>query len=205
MKRLSILLLIIFSFNALAEIDEHDPKKNNKEVFVKEEKNRFRIYLLTDYTTIASPAADGVALTGVGFTVQGHAAFAERWGAGLSSWQSFSLTGASVITSFDGRLTYALTGKMISIDKQTMIDSIPVSNVTDYDTSGFRAQLIAVQYYFNASANTVPYHGFGISAFYEHATNNRISWVGGARYDMISNSSFSTTPIQFFLGIGTPF
>ena len=93
----------------------------------------------------------------------------------------------------------------MATDLQTTVDNSKITTVTDYDMSGFRAQLIRAQYYFNASATTIPYSGNGISLYYEHINSSRTSYVVGGRFDMISNTEYSATPMQIFVGVGTPF
>lgn len=207
MKAIIALLAILFVQLSLAqdEVKVDDAKRVEKEVRVDQETHRMRLYFRTDFTNIPSPASDGTPLSAFGLTITGLYAFSDKIAAGFSAWQSFTLTGSSVITSFDGRLVYALTGKLTSTDEQTTIDNTRVISVKDYDTSGFRAELLAVQYYFNASANTVPYNGFGFGGYYEFVNQARTSFIVGGRYDMISNSDYSTSPMQFFVGVGTPF
>lgn len=198
---LKVLIALLFMTNVFAE---DSSESESKEVVVKDEKSRVKLYLIGDYITVASPSG-GDALSGIGMSFQGQFALTESYAVNVSVRQNFSFAGESIITSFDGRFTYALTGKLIGTDRVTKINGTKVADVKDYDLSGFRLQLIASQYYFNASTTTVPYNGMGLSAYYETTSKSRYNYIYGARFDQISNSGLSTSPLSVFAGVGFNF
>lgn len=198
-----ILFLFIFSVNAQENNDNSDLAPE-KDVTIKVKESKTKLYIIGDYITVGSPSG-GAALSGIGVSFQGQFALNKNYAVNISARQNFSFAGTSIITSFDGRLTYALTGKLLGEDKETFINGVKVADAKDYDLSGFRLQLVASQYYFNASATTVPYNGLGISAYYEMTNKNRFNYIMGARFDSISNSSFTAAPLSVFFGVGIPF
>lgn len=189
---------------SVAGSDDKPSLKENTEVQLDKKVIRTKVYVVGDYITVGSPAG-GQALSGFGVSFQGQFALNNNYAINISARQSFSFAGSGIITSFDGRLTYAISGKLMGEDKSANINGLKVVEVQDHDLSGFRVQLIASQYYFNASTTTVPYNGMGLSGYYEWANDERYNYIAGARFDQISNSEFSTSPLSVFCGLGIPF
>ena len=191
-----ILLLLNLQIWASELVDE-----NIEEV---SKPNKMRMYAIGDYMMIPSPG-EGEDLTGFGISFMGQVAFSEKIALNFSARQTFSLGGSAIVTGMDGRLTYAITGKLLTEDSKIEVGDKDVVISKDTDVSGFRVQVLASQFFFNASSNTVPYNGFGVTGYYEMSFQNSLSIIGGARYDLIYNNEFTTTPISGFAGIGISF
>lgn len=196
-----VLCLCLCVQKTLSQEDDVAKIEKENEVDLDAKVSKTKFYVLGDFITVASPA-NGEALTGLGVTFQVQFGLNNDFALNASVRQSFAFGGSGIITSFDGRLTYALTGKLIGVDKVAGLNGSKIVRVKDHDLSGFRLQLIASQYYFNASTTTVPYSGMGASGYYEFTGSNRFNYIVGGRMDMIANSEYSTSPLSFFVGLG---
>jgi hypothetical protein len=194
----TLVFIFIFLFSTTSVWGSEDSFIKNKL------KNKMRLFAISDFSFIQSPG-NGDDLTSFGLSFMGRYAFHDQYAIGVSIRQSFSIGGTSVITSFEGSLTYALTGKLSVEDQNYNLAGKEVVSMKDLDTDGIRLTLSSVQYYFNASTNTVPYNGFGLGAYYEYSLANKDTIIAGGKYEYISNTTFSTSPLILFIGYGVGF
>jgi hypothetical protein len=200
--------LIILCLNAFAQNDEpkiiDNPKETEKlkksDLDVEDKIHKTRFYVAGDYMTIA-PVAGSAALSGPGGTFQFVYAFNEKWGSGLELRQSFDTAGNTLLTTFSGRLTRALTGKLNKTERKIKLADLGVGQIQESNMGGWRFQGIITQYYFNGSLNTVPYAGMGISVFYEFPSVTELNYFTGFRYDRIGNAGKFVTPMSIFFGV----
>lgn len=198
MKLLTLTIFISASLVVFAS----DPTEEN--IDTKKAESRVRFYVIGDYMTIPSPGT-GEDLSGFGVAFQGQMAFREKMALGFGARQTFSFGGSAIVTGIDGRFTYAITGKLMTENMLVELGDKDVISIEDTNYSGFRAQFIASQFFFNATSNTVPYNGIGLASYYEWAIAGGMTIVTGARADTIYNNDFSTTPMSVFAGLGISF
>jgi len=166
---------------------------------VKELRKPFSLRVLGEYTGLKTEQAF---LGGAGLNFNFGYAINDRYELSASVRHSLLFPSFSpYFTSIDVRATYALTGKLISTEKQYFIHEQKFASVVDQGIEGFRVSFIVGQFFFSGLQNVIPFSSFGASAFYEFPSSTNVSWVAGLRGDLMFNSSQGFYPVQVYGGI----
>lgn len=183
----------------LLQLDQLSSNSEGEENLFSEEKtHKIKFLISLNYLSVSSPT--GGALSGPGGSFQFVYALSEKWGGGMEIRQSFDTAGNTLLSSFSGRMTYALTGSLHKKEKKLNLRDLGVGKIEEVDRGGFRVQFLISQYYFNGSINTVPYAGMGLSAFYDFPTIKNHGFHIGLTIEQLGNSGVSISPISLYGG-----
>ncbi len=183
----------------IIKLDQLTPKgEDEANLFSDEKMHKLKFLFSGSYLSVSSPTGGSIA--GPGGSVQFIYALSQKWGTGLELRQSFDTAGNTLLSSFSGRMTYAVTGSLRKHEKKLDLRDLGVGKIEQVDQGGFRIQGIISQYYFNGSLNTVPYAGMGISGFYDFATIKNHGFHVGISYERIANQGKFINPISLFGG-----
>lgn len=116
---------------------------------------------------------------------------------GFSAQTNFS----SLFSELGIGMSYALTGSFVRNSEEVRYGNQTVAISKDYSTGGFRATLMANQYFLNTSSTSIGLSGLGLSVIWEAPASSEWSWFLGVRGDIASNGKITITPIQGAAGI----
>lgn len=212
MKVLSVILLCMFittGWSQESDESQEQPKKEAKKEsdFQAERKelnqdidlNKVTLLGIADYSSAS--ASSGTTLTGPGFQFQFIYGVTPKWGVGLSARQSFDTGGSTLATNFSAHLTYSFNESLHRRNRKVTLGDLGVGSIQEYSKGGWRAQFIINQYYYNGTANTVPYSGMGASVYYEFPSRGSYSYVAGFRFDSAGNQGNTITVMFGYVGL----
>lgn len=208
-------LLAIASIAAVAtSARAQDPVKRSE--FTLERKNDRKSVRVTgalEYVSISSTITDsssGTSTTGAELKVSGPAVgvgflygLTDKLGFTGQVRQAFAQqTGfSSMFSELAVGLSYAITGSFFRDAEEVVLGSQTVSKSLEYDRGGFRATLVANQYFLNASNNVIGLSGLGLGFTWDAPTKGIWTWHLGLRGNIASNGSVLIYPIQILAGI----
>jgi hypothetical protein len=189
-----ISLIIISSLLCLqAEVGD-------QKVLTKDKKpKRFYTMLYGNFFS-ASSAGGAIAGPGAGLEFGYITNSTQSVSAGFSTILS-AIGGTSAVIMLDVRYNWALTGRMLREDNNTVLEGQNVLIQNDNAASGFRLGLAGSEYIFNGTTNAAPFSGIGIIPYYEMVRIDGKSYVMGVRYDQLVSGTVTITPLTLFFGL----
>lgn len=174
-------LIFIFNFIFVSNIfGQEEPKTTRSEFSSSPMTANFNL----TYNSLAN--SNGQTLSGQGLELQFTYALKQRWGLGLGLRQmNLGSSGSASAVSF--RVTFALTGSLLKEQKKLFYDKALILENDALETPCICLQVMGSQYYLNATNNTVPFTGYGLSLYYRYPTKRAASLIGGISYESVSN------------------
>ena len=161
---------------------------------------RVKLYSTASYTSLTS-STSSAHLDMLGLHLNVSFALSSKFALSMGYETNYSERGFGLASAFSSGLTYAITGSLIGHESSYKVDGEEILQSIDSSESGFRMQLLLVQYYINGSTSSVPLNGVGVSGCYEFVTDGAFVWHLGVRVDTIANEGISSTPVLMFSGI----
>lgn len=146
-------------------------------------------------------SANSVTISGFGMGAGFNYATSKKWSVGAGVRKAFSRADgyASIFTTLDISVMYAITGSLVESDQTTSLDGKRILDARAFNDGGWRVGLTTTQYYFNANQSTVPYSGFSAQGEYEFSSQSPWSYAPGVRVDRVTNDKTVLLPLQLYL------
>ena len=140
----------------------------------------------------------GTSLSGPGLEFQLLYGLNQNWGLALAIKQlSFGSGGSASAVSF--RATYALIGRLNKETQKVYHNNKLMVESQSLESRCLCLQVLASQYFLNATQTTVPFTGFGFNLYYKMPTSYSFSLVPGVQYESVQNNS-TLSILSLFVG-----
>ncbi|MCB0390323.1 MAG: hypothetical protein KDD58_03480 [Bdellovibrionales bacterium] len=193
-RRLKFLLILIFPFHLLAEINSTDIDLKNETTEVKN-----LLQLTGGYVNLTR---DSVTVSAMEVNVGLLRALNHQWALGVELTEASSLSNTSSVYSRLGLgISYALKG-YLPLKKETYkINNKDIVKAQMPGQSQWNLNFLVRQYFFSGSQTIVPLSGLGLSTTYQFPTQNFLAYKIGLGVDYATNENLSITPFYIFFGI----
>jgi hypothetical protein len=187
--------LIVLSGLLCLHAEEGDQK-----ILTKDQKpKRFYTMLYGDFFSASSPTGS-IGGPGAGLEFGYILNSTQSVSAGFSTILS-AIGGTSTVIMLNVRYNWAITGRMLREDNNTVLNGQNVLAQNDNAASGFRLGLAGSEYIFNGTTNAAPFSGIGLIPYYEMVRKDGKSYVMGIRYDQLVSGAVTISPLTLFFGM----
>ncbi|MCT4640891.1 MAG: hypothetical protein N4A33_01250 [Bacteriovoracaceae bacterium] len=196
-----ILILSLISFSTFTQSLTYQDLSLSDNITESHTKDRFKLMFVGSYFQMSNDEV-GTDLSGFGASFQAIYALNKKLGVGGGAGTAMSGSGAGALTVLNWAFTWALTGNLNSSRSTYSLNGREVLKASNSIAQGLRVQALLSQYYFNASANTIPYAGLGVMLYYDYFFESLgLNAVAGIRMDQLFNNEVSITPMTVNFGI----
>lgn len=188
----------------ISETSSTDQKQNASIVEVEKEvanetieNNPMTASVDLNYNSLSNTNGNSSSGPGVGLLF--NYALSDRFGVGMG-FRQISIDQSGSASSINIRFTYAYRGFLSNSREKLQFNNEMVVESKSIESSCICLQILATQYYFNGSSNTVPFTGYGFGGYYKMPTKNKWSYIFGGLYESATNSE-TITSMSFNFGI----
>jgi hypothetical protein len=142
---------------------------------------RLRLGVMPSVVQVMNGSGSGSVL-GLGLGVS--YGLSSQWALTGAFVQGFTTGGDFLFSEFEARVTYAITGALVSYNRQVQVDGNTLYSYEEQGRGGFRAQLLSGEYLFTTSLVVLPFLGFGGAVFYEFPSRSAWNYQLGLRGDI---------------------